>query len=61
MGACKSLVYMHEKAWAADNGPLQKTPNWVEFWGFFPQPSSLFLKSVFIHAQGKQSEDTDPP
>lgn len=49
MGACKSLVYMHEEVRAADNGPLQKAPNCVEFWVFFPQPSSLFLQSVFIH------------
>ena len=36
-------------------GPLRKTQNWVEFLLFFPQPGSLFLQSVFIHVQGKQS------
>lgn len=35
--------------------PLRKTQNWVEFLLFFPQPGSLFLQSVFIHVQGKQS------
>ena len=59
MEAWKSLGEMHEKGWEGVGGryvPLQRLRiGWNVFFFSFPV-WLLFLPSVFIHLQGKQSK-----